>query len=106
MLHGAIFLFPVVLAALIADPATAYRGLAGWVAVFAIEILLCVIGAAFLVLILAKDRTVRYYKLAATTDPLTGILNRRGFFGGGGGLPARSCRVTAGSHGAGQRACL
>jgi diguanylate cyclase (GGDEF)-like protein len=79
MLHGAIFLFPVVLAAL-SPTGDSVRGLAGWVAVFAIEILLYVIGAAFLVLILAKDRTVRYYKLAATTDPLTGILNRRGFF--------------------------
>jgi len=79
MLHGAIFLFPVALATL-SPSGESIRGLAGWVAVFAIEILLYVIGAAFLVLILAKDRTVRFYKLAATTDPLTGILNRRGFF--------------------------
>jgi diguanylate cyclase (GGDEF)-like protein len=79
MLHGAIFLFPVALATLSPTGETV-RGLAGWVAVFAIEILLYVIGAAFLVLILAKDRTVRFYKLAATTDPLTGVLNRRGFF--------------------------
>ena len=79
MLHGAIFLFPVALATL-SPTGTSVRGLAGWVAVFAIEILLYIIGAAFLVLILAKDRTVRFYKLAATTDPLTGVLNRRGFF--------------------------
>jgi diguanylate cyclase (GGDEF)-like protein len=79
MLHGAIFLFPVGLATLSPTGET-IRGLAGWVAVFAIEILLYVIGAAFLVLILAKDRTVRFYKLAATTDSLTGVLNRRGFF--------------------------
>ena len=79
MLHGAIFLFPVGLATLSPTGET-IRGLAGWVAVFAIEILLYVIGAAFLVLILAKDRTVRFYKLAATTDALTGVLNRRGFF--------------------------
>jgi diguanylate cyclase (GGDEF)-like protein len=85
MLHGAIFLFPVALATL--SPAgETIRGLAGWVAVFAIEILLYVIGAAFLVLILAKDRTVRFYKLAATTDPLTGVLNRRGFFEAAGEL--------------------
>jgi diguanylate cyclase (GGDEF)-like protein len=85
MLHGAIFLFPVALATL--SPAgETIRGLAGWVAVFAIEILLYVIGAAFLVLILAKDRTVRFYKLAATTDALTGVLNRRGFFEAAGEL--------------------
>src|SRR4029077_17847096 len=37
-----------------------------------------VVGAAFIVLVLAKDRTVRQYKLAAATDPLTGLLNPRG----------------------------
>ena len=47
-----------------------------------IEIVLYVVGAAFIVLILAKDRSVRFYKMAATTDPLTGVLNRCGFFQG------------------------
>jgi diguanylate cyclase (GGDEF)-like protein len=80
MLHGAIFLFPVALATLCQD-GDAGRDLArGWLAVFAIEILLYIIGTAFIVLILAKDRTMRAYKMAATTDPLTGLLNRRGFF--------------------------
>ena len=75
MLHGAIFLFPVALASL------GVRSLAtGWVAVFAIEVTLYVVGAAFIVLVLAKDRTVSRYKRAAETDPLTGLLNRRGFF--------------------------
>lgn len=75
MLHGAIFLFPVALASL------GVRSLAtGWVAVFAIEITLYVVGAAFIVLVLAKDRTVSRYKRAAETDPLTGLYNRRGFF--------------------------
>jgi diguanylate cyclase (GGDEF)-like protein len=76
MLHGAIFFFPVALASLgVRDLAT------GWVAVFAIEVVLYVVGAAFIVLVLAKDRTVHRYKMAAETDPLTGLLNRRGFFG-------------------------
>jgi diguanylate cyclase (GGDEF)-like protein len=75
MLHGAIFLFPVVLANLgVRTVAT------GWIAVFAIEITLYVVGAAFIVLVLAKDRTVNRYKRAAETDPLTGLFNRRGFF--------------------------
>jgi diguanylate cyclase (GGDEF)-like protein len=75
MLHGAIFLFPAALASL------GVRSLAtGWVAVFAIEVVLYVVGAAFIVLVLAKDRTVHRYKTAAETDPLTGLLNRRGFF--------------------------
>jgi diguanylate cyclase (GGDEF)-like protein len=75
MMHGAIFLFPVALASLgVRTVAT------GWIAVFAIEITLYVVGAAFIVLVLAKDRTVSRYKRAAETDPLTGLLNRRGFF--------------------------
>ena len=43
----------------------------GWIAVFAIEVVLYVVGAAFIVLVLAKDRTVNRYKTAAETDPLT-----------------------------------
>ncbi len=52
----------------------------GWIAVFAIEVVLYVVGAAFIVLVLAKDRAVNRYKAAAETDPLTSLLNRRGFF--------------------------
>ena len=75
MLHGAIFLFPVALASLgVKNLAT------GWAAVFAIEVLLYVVGAAFIVLVLAKDRAVNRYKAAAETDPLTSLFNRRGFF--------------------------
>jgi diguanylate cyclase (GGDEF)-like protein len=80
ILHGGIFLLPMVLASLPLDHG-GFRNLStGWVAVFAIEIVLYVVGAAFIVLVLAKDRTVRIYKTAAATDPLTGLLNRRGFF--------------------------
>ena len=83
MLHGAIFLFPVALASL------GVRSLAtGWTAVFAIEVVLYVVGAAFIVLVLAKDRTVNRYKTAAETDPLTALLNRRGFFTAAGALMA------------------
>jgi diguanylate cyclase (GGDEF)-like protein len=95
MLHGAIFLFPVALATL-APALDDGRGLArGWIAVFAIEIVLYVVGAAFIVLILAKDRTVHAYKLAATTDPLTSVLNRRGFFDTAAVLLSRSLRRRA-----------
>jgi len=62
------------------------------VAVFTIEIVLYVVGTAFIVLILAKDLTVNRYKMAAATDPLTGLLNRRGFFEAAGSLMAISRR--------------
>jgi diguanylate cyclase (GGDEF)-like protein len=79
MLHGAVFLFPVASMTLAPDGAR-WRGFtSGWISVFMIEVVLYLIGAAFIVMILAKDRTVGFYKTAATTDPLTGMLNRRGF---------------------------
>jgi len=84
-LHGAIFLVPVALASL------GVRSLAtGWIAVFAIEVVLYVVGAAFIVLVLAKDRTVHRYKTAAETDSLTGLFNRRGFFEAAGRLVSRN----------------
>jgi diguanylate cyclase (GGDEF)-like protein len=76
MLHGGIFIFPVALAALSPGDDKLARG---WIVVFAIEILLYLVGTAFMVLILAKDHSVRAYKAAASSDPLTGLLNRRGF---------------------------
>jgi diguanylate cyclase (GGDEF)-like protein len=88
MLHGAIFLLPVGLAGLSTERGGGYDLGAGWVAVYAIEIVLYVVGAAFVVLVLAKDRTVRQYKLAAATDPLTDVLNRRGFFEAAGAIMA------------------
>jgi diguanylate cyclase (GGDEF)-like protein len=75
MLHGTIFLFPVALASVGVE-----RLANGWIAVFAIEVVLYVVGAAFIVLVLAKDRAVNRYKAAAETDPLTSLFNRRGFF--------------------------
>jgi diguanylate cyclase (GGDEF)-like protein len=87
MLHGAIFLLPVALAGLSSQSSAHTLG-AGWVALYAIEIVLYVVGAAFVVLLLAKDRTVHQYKLAAATDPLTDLLNRRGFFEAAGAIMA------------------
>ena len=80
ILHGAVFLFPAALAGLSQNSGGMFNLGTGWVAVYAIEVVLYVVGAAFVVLVLAKDRTVRHYKLAAATDPLTELLNRRGFF--------------------------
>jgi diguanylate cyclase (GGDEF)-like protein len=88
MLHGVVFLFPVALAGLSQDGIGSRTLGAGWVAVYAIEVVLYVVGAAFIVLVLAKDRTVRQYKLAAATDPLTELLNRRGFFEAAAGIMA------------------
>jgi diguanylate cyclase (GGDEF)-like protein len=49
----------------------------GWVAVFVLETMLYAIGTAFIVLVLAKEHVVHIHRTAASTDSLTGLLNRR-----------------------------
>jgi diguanylate cyclase (GGDEF)-like protein len=79
VLHGAVFLLPIPLASIL----PAERGMlslaSGWIAVFALESMLYVIGTAFIVLLITKEGTVRIHKPAAHTDPMTGLFNRRGF---------------------------
>jgi diguanylate cyclase (GGDEF)-like protein len=80
ILHGAVFLIPIPLASLL----PAERGIvslaSGWIAVFALETMLYVVGTAFIVLVLAKEQSLRSQRTATLTDELTGALNRRGFF--------------------------
>jgi diguanylate cyclase (GGDEF)-like protein len=52
----------------------------GWIALFGLEAMLYIVGTAFIVLVLAKERALRIQTEAALSDDLTGILNRRGFF--------------------------
>jgi diguanylate cyclase (GGDEF)-like protein len=81
VLHGAVFLLPVPLASLLPSDGGMASMATGWIAVFALEVMLYVVGTAFIVLVLAKERTVRGLRDAAATDELTGLLDRRGFFG-------------------------
>jgi diguanylate cyclase (GGDEF)-like protein len=50
--------------------------------VFAFGTLLYTVVMAFLLLNMTKERTELQHKIASLVDPLTGIVNRRGFFGG------------------------
>jgi diguanylate cyclase (GGDEF)-like protein len=52
---------------------------ASWVTVFALETVLYAVGTAFIVLLMVKDHSVGVYRTAASTDYLTGLLNRRAF---------------------------
>jgi diguanylate cyclase (GGDEF)-like protein len=79
MLHGAVFLAPIPLASVLPDDRGIVSLASGWIAVFALEVMLYIVGTAFIVLVLAKERTVRVLRDAASTDELTGLLNRRGF---------------------------
>jgi diguanylate cyclase (GGDEF)-like protein len=80
MLHGAVFLIPIPLASLLPADCGIVSLASGWIAVFALEIMLYVVGTAFVVLVLVKERMLRAQRDAALTDELTGALNRRGFF--------------------------
>jgi diguanylate cyclase (GGDEF)-like protein len=77
-LHGAVFLSPIAIASLMPEQPGVVTLATGWLVVFLLETLLYVVGAAFIVLVLSKERTVRMHKTAALTDPLTGLYNRRG----------------------------
>ena len=74
MLHAAIFVMPLAMKALLPE------GFAdGWLAVFVLEAMLYALGTAFIMLLMVKDHHVRVHRSAASTDHLTGLLNRRAF---------------------------
>jgi diguanylate cyclase (GGDEF)-like protein len=92
MLHAAVLLFPIPLASLLpADRGTLTLS-SGWVALFVLETMLYAVGTAFIVLVLATERTMRIHKDAAMTDELTGVLNRRGVLQAAQGLIAQRAR--------------
>jgi diguanylate cyclase (GGDEF)-like protein len=95
MLHAAVLLFPIPLASLLpADPGTLTVS-SGWVALFVLETMLYAVGTAFIVLVLATERSMRIHKDAAMTDELTGLLNRRGVLAAAQGLIAQQARKGA-----------
>jgi diguanylate cyclase (GGDEF)-like protein len=73
-IHAAIFLIPLAMPALLPG-----NGRTEWQTVLAIESIIYAIGIAFIVLLMVKDHHVHFYRLAATTDHLTGVFNRRAF---------------------------
>jgi diguanylate cyclase (GGDEF)-like protein len=73
-LHAAIFLMPLAIGALLPREIAA-----SWVTVFVLETVLYAVGTAFIVLLMVKDHHVSFYRHAASTDHLTGLLNRRAF---------------------------
>jgi diguanylate cyclase (GGDEF)-like protein len=80
ILHAAVFMFPIPLAALMPGQAGMLSLTSSWIAVIMLEVVLYVVGMAFIVLVLSKDRLLHVRKTAATTDPLTGLFNGRGFY--------------------------
>lgn len=82
-LHGVVFLLPIPIV-LILPPDHRYSAYSeGWFGIFALETLLFAIATAFVILTMAKERTERIHKTAATIDPLTEIFNRRALLDSG-----------------------
>jgi diguanylate cyclase (GGDEF)-like protein len=78
--HGALFLLRTPLSALLPWSPTNQVFGSVWLTVLSSEALLFTISIAFIMLAMAKERAEQSHKHAALVDPLTGLVNRRGFF--------------------------
>jgi diguanylate cyclase (GGDEF)-like protein len=74
LLHAVIFSAPLALKVMM--PA---EYAAEWLEVFALETMIYVTGTAFIVMLMVKDYHLHVERHAASTDSLTGLLNRRAF---------------------------
>ncbi|MDO8878312.1 MAG: GGDEF domain-containing protein, partial [Pseudolabrys sp.] len=73
-LYAAMFMVPLGIRAFMPEVFAAH-----WVTVFALGAIVYALGTAYIVLVMVKDHHVHFYRKAATTDGLTGLLNRRAF---------------------------
>ena len=78
VMHGFVLMLPILLGDLLHPQDGKFSG-SIWVTVFAIQLVLYAVGTVFLIFMLVSERTVSAHKTAASTDPLTGMFNRRGF---------------------------
>jgi diguanylate cyclase (GGDEF)-like protein len=83
-LHAAIFLMPLGMRAFLPEALAA-----SWLLVFSLETIIYAVGTAFIVLLMVLDHHVHVYRTAASTDHLTGLINRRAFLDGALGLCAQ-----------------
>jgi diguanylate cyclase (GGDEF)-like protein len=93
-LHGVIFPSQVPLTMVLPADRLASTLSNGWIATLALESLLYSIAAAFILLEMAKERTERIHKTAASIDPLTGVFNRRAITEAAQQILAREVRPT------------
>jgi len=74
IMHCAIFVTPIAME--LAWPTSLGTG---WLELLALETMIYAVGTAFIVLLMVKDQQVLFHRTAASTDPLTSLLNRRAF---------------------------
>jgi diguanylate cyclase (GGDEF)-like protein len=78
VLHGGALMLPILLGDLLLPHGHKFAG-SIWMTAFSVELVLYAIGTAFVIFMLVSERAVTTHKNAASMDPLTGMLNRRGF---------------------------
>ena len=78
VLHGGVLMLPILLGGLLRPHDETFAS-SIWVTAFSIELVLYAIGTVFVIFMLVSDRAVTVHKTAASVDPLSGMLNRRGF---------------------------
>jgi diguanylate cyclase (GGDEF)-like protein len=78
-MHGLVLMFPILIGDFLGVDAGSLNVRSGWVAAFAIELVLYAVGTVFIIFMLVSERNVKAHKTAASIDPLTGLFNRRGF---------------------------
>lgn len=78
-MHGIVLMLPILLGDFLRADTGVLDVRSGWVAAFAIELVLYAVGTVFIIFMLVSERTVKAHKTAASIDPLTGLFNRRGF---------------------------
>jgi diguanylate cyclase (GGDEF)-like protein len=78
VMHGCVLMLPILLGDLLREHDENFAH-SIWVTVFAVELVLYAIGTVFVIFMLVSERAVAMHKTAASTDPLTGMFNRRGF---------------------------
>jgi diguanylate cyclase (GGDEF)-like protein len=78
VMHGCVLMLPILLGGLL-RPHDDTFATSIWVTAFSIELILYAIGTVFVIFMLVSDRAVTVHKTAASVDPLSGMLNRRGF---------------------------
>src|SRR5207302_4889699 len=78
VMHGCVLALPILLGSLLRPHDETFTS-SIWVTAFSIELVLYAIGTVFVIFMLVSDRAVTVHKTAASVDPLSGMLNRRGF---------------------------
>jgi diguanylate cyclase (GGDEF)-like protein len=78
-MHGIVLMLPILLGDFFRSDGGSLDVRSGWVAAFAIELVLYAVGTVFIIFMLVSERQVKAHKTAASIDPLTGLFNRRGF---------------------------